>query len=108
MFRMRAILIACCMCLPMAAVCAQPTVSSGAHRGVQGQWQKTQAQLQRQRAQSAKLKARVGELENRSKQAHGQLDRRDREIAELQRKLEAEQAGKAAAATAAATASSGG
>src|SRR5690242_11778033 len=56
---------------------------------LQQQLERTQADLQRQRAQTAQLRARVNDLEQRSAANRAQLEKRDREIEDLQRKLDA-------------------
>lgn len=51
--------------------------------------QRTQDAVRRQRKQSDQLKTRVGALEKQSTANRAQLDQRDREIADLQRQLDA-------------------
>lgn len=75
--------------LPVLAAPAQ-----NASRTTAGQLHDTGAALQQQRAQSEKLRSRVSELEKQSAANRDALMLRDREIAALQRKLDALQAGK--------------
>src|SRR6185437_344764 len=65
-----------------------PASAPGASpQAIQRRLQRTQAELQR--AQTEQLKARVTGLEQRSADNRTELERRDREIAQLQRKLQA-------------------
>jgi len=67
-----------------------PASAPGASpQAIQRRLQRTQAELQHQRAQTEQLKARVTGLEQRSADNRTELERRDREIAQLQRKLQA-------------------
>ena len=82
---------------------AAPPASGGstAQDATERQLRDTRAQVQEQRAQAGRLKGRVTELERRSAAQRAQQAQRDREIAELQRKLGASEshARPAAAAT---------
>jgi septal ring factor EnvC (AmiA/AmiB activator) len=76
--------------LPAAAIAAQngaaPASGSSA---LQRQLRHAQAELNDQRAETGQLRARVKDLEKDSAANRAALDQRDREIAELKRKLAA-------------------
>lgn len=59
------------------------------HAALQWQVQHTRAELERARAQTDQLRTQVNDLEQQSATSRARLDARNREIAELQRKLEA-------------------
>lgn len=85
----RAIGLLLALLLPLGGWAAQagaPAASSGA---LQKQLRHTRADLQNQRAQTDQLRTRVGDLEKSSAANRAALDQRDREIAELKRKLAA-------------------
>ena len=85
-------LIAIAMVLVAGASRAAPPASAGsaaAPNAVERQLHETSAQVAQQRAQTAQLKSRVSELQQRNSALQVQQTERDREIAELQRKLEA-------------------
>lgn len=84
------------LALSLSALAAS---AQNASRTTAGQLQDTDAALQHQRAQSGKLRSRVSELEKQSAANRDALMLRDREIAALQRKLDALQAGKGNSAT---------
>lgn len=65
---------------------AAPAAGSGA---LQKQLQQTRAELQGKRVQTDQLRARVADLEKNSAADRAALEQRDREIAELKRKLAA-------------------
>jgi len=92
---------ALCQALPLTAL-AQGSVAPGAGasapHAIGHKLEQTQAELQHQRIQSKQLRARVDDLERRSAANRAQQQQRDREIADLQRKLQA--LGPAPAATA--------
>src|SRR5690348_94195 len=86
----RAIGLLSALMLPVAGMAAQrgdaPPASSGT---LQKQLQHTRAELQSQRSQTDQLRVRVKDLEKSSAANRAALDQRDREIAELKRKLAA-------------------
>lgn len=76
--------------LPAAGFAAQAGgVAASASGPLHKQLQHTQAELQHQRAQTNQLRARVEDLEKNSAANRAALEQRDREIAELRRKLAA-------------------
>ncbi len=104
---LRAVIFTVSLLTTPVGLAAPPVpASSAAPRADEHSLRDTQRQLQEQRAQSAQLKSRVDELERRSAAAREQQAQRDREIAELQRKLDAVQ-GHGASAPAAARSGAG-
>lgn len=83
---------ALCSALPLRAFAQSGPAPGAAVRTphtIQHQLKQTQAELQRQRARSQQLRTHADELERRSAENRAQQQQRDREIADLQRKLHA-------------------
>ncbi|HET6906020.1 MAG TPA: hypothetical protein VFH52_03625 [Rhodanobacteraceae bacterium] len=86
----RAIGLGAALLLSATAWAAQAGSAPASASGVlQRQLQRTQAELQRQRTQTDQLRTRVNDLEQHSAAYQAQLEQRDSEIADLQRKLDA-------------------
>lgn len=86
----RAIGVAAALLLSVAACAAQAgSVPASASTSLERQLQHARSELQRQRAQTDQLRTRVDDLEQHSAAYQAQLEQRDREIADLQRKLDA-------------------
>lgn len=85
----RAIGLVSALLLPTGCFAAQAGAPASRSGTLQRQLQRTQAELKQQRAQADQLRMRVGALEQRSAANRAQLEQRDREIAELRRKLDA-------------------